>query len=235
MHKTNDLLAMLSTSDLSALDQWTSIVQLTRGDVLAEPGDDIRKVYFLHSGIVSYLVALDDGSMIQTAMVGRDGVIGAAQAVDNKKSVNQIVVQISGSASVVDRDDLRWLLPEHATLRNTLAAHEQFFVADIQQTAACNARHSVEARMARWLLRMRDLVGDEFELTQDYLASMIGVRRSSVTTIAQTMQANGATSYSRGNMHVRDDAELERQSCECHKTVRENYEMIFGAPWPKRH
>ena len=130
------------------------------------------------------MVALDDGALVQTLMVGRDGVIGASQALDNKTSIDKTIVQVPGAAAMIDRSPLRDLMEQHPAIRNLLATHEQFLVADIQQTAACNARHSVEARTARWILRMQDLVGDEFILTQEHLAAMIGVRRAAVTGVA---------------------------------------------------
>ena len=233
MANANRLLQMLSASDRAVLERHLKTVPLTQGDVLAEPGDEIRNVYFPHSGIISFMVSLDDGALVQTFMVGCDGVVGAAQALDSKTSVNKILVQVSGTAAVIDRAPLREIVERNAEIRSVLAAHEQFLIADIQQTAACNARHSVEARMARWIMRMRDLAGDDLPLTQDYLASMIGVRRSSVSETATRMQEQGAIDYSRGRLHINDARVLERISCECHQAVRDNYESLFGASWPK--
>jgi CRP-like cAMP-binding protein len=233
MADSNQLLRMLSASSLAALRQHLKSTELHKGDTLAEPGDEIRNVYFPHSGIVSFMVGLGDGSMVQTFMVGRDGVVGAAQALDTKTSVNKILVQVSGTASVIDRAPLREIAEHYPGVRGVLAAHEQFLIADVQQTAACNARHSVEARMARWIMRMRDLVGDDLPLTQDYLASMIGVRRSGVTEIATAMQSAGAISYTRGRLHIDDPEALEHLSCECHQSVRGNYLSLLGTPWPQ--
>jgi len=227
----NRLLQMLSESDLLDLQDHLSSVSLHRGAVLAEPGDEIRNVYFPHSGIVSFMVALDDGAIVQTFMVGRDGVVGATQALDNKTSVNRILVQVSGSASVIDRTPLREIANKRPAIRSVLAAHEQFLVADIQQTAACNARHSIEARTARWILRMKDLAGDDLPLTQEHLASMIGVRRNSVTDVASAMQKAGAISYARGRLHIKNPAALRRLSCECYQSVRDNYLSLLGTPW----
>jgi CRP-like cAMP-binding protein len=229
----NQLLKLLPQRDLAELDKHLKSVDLVQGTVLAEPGDEIRNVYFPHSGIVSFMVGLDDGALVQTFMVGRDGVVGAAQALDSKTSINKILVQVAGTASVIDRDPLREIVQSHPPFRAVLAAHAQFLVADIQQTAACNARHSVQARAARWMMRMRDLVGDDLPLTQDYLASMIGVRRSSVTEIASAMQSAGAISYSRGIVHVCDALALGRLSCECHESIRQNYLSLLGTPWPQ--
>jgi CRP-like cAMP-binding protein len=233
MADVNRLLQMLPAIDRAALNAHLKPAELIQGAVLAEPGDEIRNVYFPHSGIVSFMVGLDDGAMVQTFMVGRDGVVGAAQALDSKTSINKILVQVSGMASVIDRDPLRELMESLPKIGSVLAAHEQFLVADIQQTAACNARHTVEARMARWIMRMRDLVGDDLPLTQEYLASMLGVRRSSVTDIATAMQEAGAIRYARGRLHVVDAKALGQLSCECHQTVQENYSSLLGAPWPQ--
>lgn len=231
MAKTNQLLQSLPDTDLAGLSEHFNTVELRQGEVLAEPGDNISNVYFPHAGIVSFMVGLIDGSMVQTAMVGRDGVIGAAQALDGRKSINKIIVQVPGTASMIDRGPLQHLESDSA-IRKMLASHGQFFVADIQQTAACNACHSVEARMARWLLRMRDLAGDDLPITHDYLAAMIGVRRTTVSEIANEMQSNGIISYIRGRVHIENVENLKNQSCECHRAVRENYECLLGAPWP---
>jgi CRP-like cAMP-binding protein len=228
----NRLLAMLPDHDQLALSVHLRPMDLNKGAVLAEPDSEIRNVYFPHSGIVSFMVGLEDGALVQTLMVGRDGVIGAAQALDTKTSVNTILVQVSGIASVIDRDPLREIVESRPKVRSLLAAHAQFLVADIQQTAACNARHSVESRMAKWIMRMRDLVGDDLPLTQDNLASMIGVRRSSVARVAAFMQAAGAISYSRGRVQVIDPHALLRLSCECHDAVRKNYSNLLGTPGP---
>ena len=226
MANGNRLLQMLPEGEMAALNQHLKIVRLNQGDVLAEPGDNISNVHFPHSGIISFMVELDDGALVQTFMVGRDGVVGAPQALDDKTSINKILVQVSGEASVIDRAPLRRIASEYPAVRNLLAAHEQFLVADVQQTAACNAR------MARWILRMRDLAGDDLPLTQDYLASMIGVRRASVTEVASEMQRAGSISYVRGQLRITDPVALGRLACECHKSVQDNYQRLLGSPWP---
>jgi CRP-like cAMP-binding protein len=232
MTGTNRLLQLLPQAELAGLNENFRTMELRQGDVLAEPGDDIRSIYFPHSGIVSFMVELLDGSLVQTGMVGRDGVIGAAQAIDGKRSINKIVVQVPGTALVIDRDPLRQLLDGNSPIRKVLAAHEQFWVADIQQTAACNACHPAEARIARWLLRMRDLVGDHLAITQDDLGAMIGIRRGTVSTVAATLREAGIINYARGLLHIGNVEDLEKHSCECHRAVRENYAALLGASWP---
>jgi CRP-like cAMP-binding protein len=233
MAQTNRLLQLLSGAELAGLNQHFRTIDLRQGDVLAEPGDNIRSVYFPHSGIVSFMVDLLDGSVVQTGTVGRDGVIGAAQALDDRTSINSIIVQVPGTASLIDRDRLREVMKDtDSTIRKVFASHEQFFVADIQQTAACNECHPTHARIARWLLRMRDLGGDDLKITQQYLAAMIGVRRSTVSPIARAMQEAGVLSYVRGNVHIGNVEALKKLSCECHRAFRENYEALLGAVWP---
>jgi hypothetical protein len=166
--------------------------------------------------------------MVQTGMVGRDGVIGAAQALDDKVSVNKMIVQLPGTASVIDCDRLRDAILSGNGIRKLFAAHDQFFLADVQQTAACNALHPVEARMCRWMLRMMDLVGTDLPLTQDYLAAMIGVRRSSVTDVAGRLQTDGIISYARGHIRIENVQRLMESSCECHDAVNQNYERLYG-------
>lgn len=209
-------------------------VELKQGDVLAEPDDEIRRVYFPHSGIVSFMVEVADGDVVQTSMVGRDGVIGAAQALDGKVSINRIIVQQPGSASVIDRDALRQAMHSCNSIRAVLASFEQFFVADIQQTAACNALHPIESRMCRWMLRMRDLSSADIVLTQEHLAAMIGVRRTSVTEVATRLQDEGIISYKRGHIRVEDGERLQESCCECYASVLKNYERLFGTPPPNR-
>src|SRR3954462_10854695 len=152
MHTANKFLTLLSPSDLALFEADLRVVQMPHGQVLAEPHQVIKSLYFPHGGIVSYVVAMSDGNMIETGMVGRDGVMGALQALDEKVSPNRIMVQVPAQASVVDVDVVRRALDASPSLRVMFAKHEQFFVAKIQQSAGCNESHTVEARMCRWLL-----------------------------------------------------------------------------------
>ena len=137
------------------------------------------------AGIISLVAELRDGEMIE----GRDGVFNAASALDGKVSLNKAIVQLAGVASAIDVDRFRDIADQFKALRTLLIRHEQVLFAQSQQSAACNASHSVEARMCRWLLFMRDLAGgDELTLTQEFLAQMIGVRRPSVSLVANTLQ-----------------------------------------------
>jgi CRP-like cAMP-binding protein len=224
----NALLAQLNIRSAERIQRHLRIADLHYGQVLAETHDRVQQVYFPHSGIVSCVVALQDGSSIETGMIGWDGEYGAGQALDDKLSLNRVMIQAAGTASVIDSDRLREVADAVPAFRKLLVGYEQFFLAQVQQTAACNASHDIEARTCRWLLRMYDLAGPDLPLTQEFLAQMMGVMRTSVSGIAAELQRAGLISYSRGRLHIRNiDLVLER-ACECHDAVKSHYDMIFG-------
>jgi CRP-like cAMP-binding protein len=225
----NRLLASLPADAFSAISPHLKVVELKFGDVLAEPGSSIRQVYFPYSGVISLVVELDVGMMIETAMVGRDGAFNAASALDGKVSLNKGIVQSAGSAGTLEVSRLRRLANELEPFRALLIRHEQVLFAQSQQSAACNASHSVEARMCRWLLYMRDLAGnDDLMLTQEFLAQMLGVRRPSVSLVANTLQKAGLIRYSRGRMRLLDTKGLQKGTCECYRTVKAHYQRMLA-------
>src|SRR4051812_9995569 len=183
----NVLLAQLDAIAHEELEPFRSVIELTPGDVLAEPGSEIDKVYFPHSGIISCVVALTGGGVIEAAMIGRDGVFGAAVSLQSKRALNQAVVQIGGMATTFQSRMFADLVNRHDRFRKLLLGYELFHLSEVQQTAACNAVHSVLARTCRWLLRMHDLVGDDIAITQEYLSQMLGVRRTSITEAANVL------------------------------------------------
>jgi len=225
----NRLLASLPPEILAALTPHLKTVELKFGDVVAETGGPVQQVYFPYSGVISLVVEMDVGMMIETAMVGNDGAANAASALDGKVSLNKGIVQVAGSAGVREVDQLRQLANDLEPLRGLLIRHEQVLFAQAQQSAGCNASHSVEARMCRWLLYMRDLAGsDDLSLTQEFLAQMLGVRRPSVSLIANTLQKKGWIKYRRGRMRLLDLKGLQKGACECYGTVKAHYERLLS-------
>lgn len=225
----NRLLASLPADAFSAISPHLKIVELKFGEVLAEAGSPIRQVYFPYSGVISLVVELEVGAMIETAMVGRDGVLNAASALDGKVSLNKGIVQSAGSAGTIEVNRFRRLANEFEPFRSLLMRHEQVLFAQSQQSAACNASHSVEARMCRWLLFMRDLAGnDDLMLTQEFLAQMLSVRRPSVSIVASPLQKAGLIKYSRGRMRLLDVKGLEKRACECYGTVKAHYQRLLS-------
>ena len=225
----NRLLAALPSDVFSALAPHLKTVELKFGDVLAEAGGSIRQVYFPYAGVISLVVELRVGSMVETAMVGRDGALNAASALDGKVSLNKGIVQMAGSAGAIEVNRLRQLANEHERFRSLIIRHEQVLFAQSQQSAACNASHTVEARMCRWLLYMRDLAGnDELMLTQDFLAQMLSVRRPSVSMVASPLQKAGMIKYSRGRIRVLGVKGLQKRACECYGTVKAHYRRLLS-------
>jgi CRP-like cAMP-binding protein len=223
----NQLLASLPPAVLDAVKPFFKVRDLPFGAVLTETQGLIEEVFFPHSGVVSLVVELKDGDMLETAMVGRDGAVGAASALDGKVSLNKAIVQLAGVASVLKTDKLRELANSNEAFRSLLIRHEQVLFATAQQAAACNASHLVEARLCKWLLRMRDLAGDDLTVTQEFLGQMMGVRRTSVSLVASTLQAANFIKYRRGHVRIVDVDGLKDAACECYETVKTNYDMLL--------
>jgi CRP-like cAMP-binding protein len=144
-------------------------------------------------------------------------------------SLNKAIVQAVGVASVMNADKVRELAKVDDHFHSLLIRHEQVLFASAQQSAACNASHLVEARLCRWLLRMRDLLGDDLRLTQEFLGQMIGARRSSVSLVAGSLQTAGLIKYRRGYIQILDVENLKEASCECYEVVKEHYQLLRGA------
>jgi CRP-like cAMP-binding protein len=226
-HHANDLLRRLTPAALARVIPHLSVVDLASNQVLAITHGAVARVYFPHGGVISCVVQLVGGGAIETGMIGKDGVFGASQALDDQVSLNHVTVQIAGTASVIAANRLPELARELPEFRKLLMAYDQFFVAQVQQTAACNAVHDIEARTCKWLSRMYELVGADFELTQEFLAQMMGVRRTSVTTVASALQAAGLISYSRGRLHIMDIDRIRHRACECDGDIRSHYRRMF--------
>jgi CRP-like cAMP-binding protein len=226
-HQRNLVLATLPEDELEALKPHLKPDELKHGDIIAHPHQRIERVHFPTAGIISLVVGLSDGGMIETGMVGRDGVFGAGPALDSKLQLSTAIVQVGGEGYVADVEAVRALAETNRTLRSALIRHEQVALAQAQQSAGCNASHSVEARMCRWLLRMHDLVGEELPLTQEFLGQMMGVRRTSVSLVANTLQQAGLISYRRGRVRIVNVEGIRESACECYEAVRAHYEALY--------
>jgi CRP-like cAMP-binding protein len=181
-------------------------------------------------GIISLAVPLSDGFMVEAGMFGRNGVIGGGSALDGRGvAINQAIVQSAGSSLTIDTGVLRRFASESDTLRAALMRYELASYAMTQQLAACNARHELEERLCRWLTQTRDLLGsDTLPLTQEFLAQMLGVQRSSLTLIARKLQESGLITYRRGHIQVVDAVHLQEASCECYGVINHHFERLIG-------
>jgi CRP-like cAMP-binding protein len=224
----NRILNSLPQNIFAALEPHLKIVNLPFGSVISETDQFVSTVYFPHSGIISLVVEMEIGDMIETAMVGRDGVVNATSALDGNISLHRGLVQAEGAASVISPGALRNLADEFKPFRSILIRHEQVLLAQAQQSAGCNASHTVEARMCRWLLRIRDLnQSNEVKLTQEFLGQMLGVRRTSVSLVASTLQQAGWIKYRRGHIQITDIEGLKSGVCECYEKVFSHYERLL--------
>jgi len=229
MPKFNLLLAQLSPGDTAVLQHHLKPVFLEQARVLFDAGEAIDAVYFPVEAIVSLVVGLSTGEMIEAAMVGKDGVVGAAAALDGRISLSRAIVQLAGNAMQCEVNALKTVAMQSQSMLSMLIRHEQTVYAQAQQSAACMAAHDIEARLCRWLLRARDLAdSDTLHFTQEFLAEMLGVRRSSVSVVAHTLQQAGMIKYARGRIQIVDLDGLRETACECFDTIKSHYQMLLG-------
>jgi CRP-like cAMP-binding protein len=214
----NELLAALPVGDFDLIRGHLRTVDLVFGDVLVASGAPLKQVYFPHSGIISSMVALGQGETIEVAMIGRDGVFGGAAALYGAVSPTAAIVRYSGTASAIDVAEFRTVAEQSAALRAALMRYQWLHTIQTEQTAACNASHSVEARLCRRLLQSRELSGsDRLPLTQDAMAQMLAVQRNTISLVAHALQHAGVIRYSRGRLEITNIEDLIHRSCECYE------------------
>ena len=172
-------------------------------------------------GIISLLVVAKDGGSVETATVGREGAVGLHAALGKRLSFTRATTQISGRCSTIRAPIFAQFVQEHAPLRDLITRYTEVLLAEAQQLAACNAVHDAPARLCRWLLQCADRIGDELPLTQELIAQMLGVRRTTVTILAQTLQQEGAIKYARGRIRILDRERLEHGACECYAILQQ--------------
>ena len=224
----NLLLSMLSPSDRKTLEPHMKLARFEQQHVLFDADEQNGQVYFPINAVISLVVTLSTGETIEAAMVGMDGVVGASAALNGKVSLSRGIVQLSGDIVVCDIDALKSVALQNPKLLSLLIRHEQTVYAQAQQSAACFATHLVEARLCRWLLRARDLsASDNLPFTQEYLGQMLGVRRTSVTAVAHTLQEAGLIKYARGKIQVLDGKGLQESACECYGSVKALYKSLI--------
>jgi CRP-like cAMP-binding protein len=225
----NHFLQSISPGDFELLRPHLRSVKLPHGEILFDQGDTIKYVYFPIGGVVSFVVPLADGQQIEAGMIGKDGVVGTPAALDGAKSLNRAIVQVPDEALIIDLAQVKAAVAASRSLRVKLYQHDQLILAQAQQSAACNAVHEIEARLCRWILRTQDLVeSDKLNLTQEFLAQMLGVRRTSVTLAARHLQAVGFIKYRRGQIEILDRDGLEEAACECYEAIRTQHARMLS-------
>jgi CRP-like cAMP-binding protein len=220
IHSENLLFSMLPAEDYDLLRRHLRGTLLRSQAVLFDTGDNIEWAYFPHRGVVSLNIVLANGQMIETAIIGRDGVVGGHAALDPQPASVRAVVEIEGAATTIDIETLRQLAATRESIRSLLLRHEQMQLARTQQIAACNAVHSLEARFCRWLLAAHDMCGGaQLTVTQEKIAELLGVRRTSICLVAHTMQQTGLIRTRRGQIEILDEAALRAMACECYALI----------------
>ena len=229
MPDQNLVLRAVSAPVLNRLRPRLRYHQFASDQVLFSAGDKVSNIYFLVSGAVSLVSELTSGQRIDSGIVGRDGVIGGGAALDDRDALYKAIVLIAGSGYALDVDATRQVARDSEEFRTAIIRHEQLILAQAQQSAACNAAHNLNQRLARCLLRARDVTGsDSLPLTQEFLADMLGVRRTSVSLVANTLQQVGLISYRRGQVRIEKPEALQLAACECYGTVKMRYDALLN-------
>jgi len=224
----NRLLEALPAEDFALIAPQLSQVDLERGRLLYDPGDLIDVVYFPHDGVISLMTLMANGAAIESATIGREGALGLMAAVGPRQSLSRALVQTPTRASRLGAATLHEAWEKSPKIRDLVDRHTEALFGHAIQSVACNALHSVEARFCRWLLTCHDRISnDTVALTQEFLADMLGVQRTTVTAVARALQEKGAIRYRRGVVDIMDRAILEQQACECYGVIRRTYERLL--------
>jgi CRP-like cAMP-binding protein len=225
--RTNRFLAALG-DEIELIRPCLRELTLAEGQVLCEPGDHIAKVYFLHEGLVSKLCVFEDGTEIEAALVGREGAVGVTAAIGREIAVTRDVCHLKARASCVEACTLRQAAHRSDRIQQAIDRYTAWKMSYVIRNGACNARHSVEQRLCRWLLTCADVLERrQIDLRQDIFAKMLGVQRSSVNPILQRLQADGLVEIGRGRVTLTDRARLKDRACECYFSMRTQQEDLL--------
>jgi len=223
----NRLLATLPAGECERLALHSKVVSLDLGQILFRPDEEIRHAYFPTTCVISLLVALEDGAGMEVGLVGKEGIVGIS-AILGGEETKLATVQRAGMAVKVSVEVFREEFRRSSALQVALLRYTHALMTHISQSVVCNMRHKVEERLARWLLMFRDRAeSDEFELTHEFMANMLGVRRSSISEIASKLQRRRLIHYQRGHIRILDGEGLEAFACECYSVVKEKYDAFL--------
>jgi len=226
---SNLLLASLSPKYRAFLMSKMRTVTLNAREVLYEPDGTPKFAHFMTSGIASIVGTMSSGASAEVGIWGKEGLVECFHLLGSARIPTRCFIQIEGSALRMPFKDLQKEFQENDELRDCMLQSVQSQGAILAQLAACNRLHEAEERLARWFLMVRDRIeNDTFYLTQEFLAVMLGSRRTTVTAAAGALQRKGLIRYSRGRIHIVDPAGLEKEACECYATVREIYQNFYS-------
>jgi CRP-like cAMP-binding protein len=224
----NAVLAALPDDEYARIAPQLRPLHLKLGTMLHAPGEVVKRVYFPISGIISCVLISDEGTEVEVGLIGREGAACALSALTGIKNPMQIVAQSSGDAWFLTADQLQSEFARGGALQREILRHVQLFSEQTGQIALCNRLHSIEERLARWLLMVQDRVNsDQLDLTQEFLADMLGSRRAGVTLAAGALKKAGFIKYTRGKITILDRPGLEEVACECYDVLREQFQNAF--------
>jgi CRP-like cAMP-binding protein len=231
MGPENHFLTSLSQADRRALDPGLSLIELERGQVLAEPGLMVTYVWLPQGSVISIVTLMRDGRAVESRTIGLESGFGLLNALGSRLSYERVTVQIPGPTWRISADALGAAARQSPSLVKSIVVHGQATLVQAAQQTACNALHGVDSRLCRWLLLTQDRVqADILPLTQEHLAIMLGVQRTTVTAAASQLQDRGSITYTRGKIRILDRPAVEACACECYEAIRRGAALMLGDP-----
>src|SRR6478672_7203390 len=229
--RSNQLLSVLEPASRKRIHPYLEPVAFKLGDMVCDAGGLLKHAYFPQGSVLSLLTVLENGAAIETANIGREGAFGLFAAMYSRVSFNRCIVQLVGPMVRCPIEVVQSEFKASEHLRDLFVSFSETLLSQVQQTVACNAMHTTEERMCRWLLMMHDRAeGEALPYTHEFLSEMLGANRKSVTVAAQALQKAGLISYRRGKIQVIDRAGLEKASCECYAIVKERFDAFLTPP-----
>jgi CRP-like cAMP-binding protein len=229
--RRNRLLGALETASRKRIDPHLEPIKLKLGVIVCEAGGLLKHAYFPQGAVLSLLTVLENGSAIETANIGREGAFGLFAAMYSRVSFNRCLVQLEGTIVRCPIELLQSEFRHSEYVRDLFVSYSETLLSQVQQSVACNAMHSTEERMCRWLLMMHDRAeGEALPYTHEFLSHMLGANRKSVTLAARSLQTAGLISYRRGRIQVLNRLGLEKASCECYAVVKERFDAFLTPP-----
>jgi CRP-like cAMP-binding protein len=222
-------LASLKPHDRALIEPQIEACEVHRGDVLFEPGEDVVTTYFPTAGsMISLVLAMRDDREIEVATIGQEGAVGGIVSAGHKPAFARMMVEIGGVALRMDTARLEDAKRHSHSLRDLFSRYADVLLAQTLQSVACNALHTIEERCSRWLLATQDRVPTrDLPLTQEFLAELLGVQRTTVSAAAQALQRRGLIHYRRGQITIADRAGLEEAACECYAAVEKHFRAVL--------
>ncbi|MEH2222350.1 Crp/Fnr family transcriptional regulator [Nostoc sp.] len=227
--RPNKLLAALPDSDYQRLFPYLKLVPLQVQQILYEAGEPITQVYFPDKAVVSIVTTMEDGSTAEVGIVSNEGMVGIPVILGDNTTTTTAFVQVAGAAMQMNADVFRAEFNRSEAIQTLLLCYVQAVYSELAQGAACNRLHTLEERLARWLLTVSDrLESEDFPLTHEFISQMLGVRRSGVTVAASTLSRAGMIAYQRGHISILNRENLEATSCECYRVIQNEFARLLG-------